>query len=224
MDYLIQHFDRVGPRLAEHIEIAGLTLVIALLIAIPLGIGLSRVPVLATLVLGALGVVYTIPSLALLAFLVPFFGLGTTTAVIALVAYSQFALVRNVVVAFAGVDPAVREAARGMGLTPAQVLWQVEWPLALPLILAGARIATLLIIGLTTIAAWVGAGGLGQILRTGVTQDNPPVIVAGVICVSAMALVADLAFRALERKALVYRSPLRADGPNRNAEETPLYV
>lgn len=212
MDYLVEHFDRVWPRLVEHLQIIGLTLGIALLIALPLGVGLSRAPRLGTPVLGVLGVIYTIPSLALFAFLVPFLGLGTRTAVVALVAYSQFALVRNVVVAFGGVDRTVLESARGQGMTPRQVLWQVELPLALPVILAGVRIATLVIIGLATIAAWIGAGGLGQMLVSGVSRDNPGLVIAGVICVTALALIVDAFFRLLERLTTPYRRPA-PDGP-----------
>jgi osmoprotectant transport system permease protein len=201
MDYLLNHFDRVWPRFLEHLQITGLTLGYALLIALPLGLLISRAPRLGGPLLGALGVIYTIPSLALFAFMVPFLGLGTNTAVIALVAYSQLALVRNVAVALRQVDPAAREAAQGMGMTPRQALWQVELPLALPVILAGVRIATLAIISLATVAAWIGAGGLGQLLVSGVSRDNPSLVIAGVICVTALALGADAVFRLLERLA-----------------------
>jgi osmoprotectant transport system permease protein len=209
MDYLTQHFDRVWPLLIQHVQITGLTLGIALLIALPLGLLVSRVRVLSTPVLGLLGIIYTIPSLALFALMIPFLGLGTTTAVVVLVGYSQFALVRNIAVAFNGLDPTVLEAARGVGMTPRQVLWQVEAPLALPIVLAGVRIATLVIISLATIAAWIGAGGLGFLLLNGVSQNHPSEVIAGVICVTAMALVADLFFRLLERRVGAYRYPAR---------------
>jgi osmoprotectant transport system permease protein len=198
-DYLLAHFwDRVLPRLIEHLQLVGLTLVLALLIAFPLGVLINRVRRLAGPLLGLLGVIYTIPSLALFALLIPFLGLGTGTAVAGLVAYAQLALVRNIAVALRGVDPALVEAARGLGMTRGQRLWQVELPLALPVILAGLRIATLTTISLATVAAWIGADGLGQILLIGVSQDNPPVIVAGVVCVGGMAISAEAGFRALE--------------------------
>src|SRR4051812_33891463 len=209
MDYLLQHFDRVWPRLIEHLQITLLTLGIALVIALPLGLLISRRRALSAPVLGVLGIIYTIPSLALFALMIPFLGLGVTTAVVALVAYSQFALVRNVAVAFNGLDPAALEAARGVGMTPRQVLRQVEAPLALPVVLAGVRIATLMIISLSTIAAWIGAGGLGYLLLNGVSQDHPSEVIAGVICVTAMALVADAFFRFLERRVGASRSPTR---------------
>ncbi len=215
MDYLLNHFDRVWPRFVEHLQITGLTLALALLIALPVGLLISRWPRLNTPVLGLFGVIYTIPSLALFAFMIPFLGLGTQTAVIVLVAYSQLALVRNINIAFRGLDPAVLEAARGIGMTPRQVLWQVELPLAIPVILAGVRIATLAIISLATIAAWIGAGGLGQMLLNGVSQDNPNVVIAGVICVTALALAADGLFRLIEWTLSPYRRPL--SGPRRRA-------
>src|SRR5439155_8873288 len=139
------------------------------------------------------------PSLALLAFLVPFLGLGTVPALVALVTYSLVLLVRNVTVAFAGVSPAAVEAARGLGMTGGQVFWRVELPLALPVILAGMRITTLSIISLTTIAAWINAGGLGQIIRDGELRDDSRLILAGVGAVMALAVLTDLLYRLIER-------------------------
>src|SRR2546426_420002 len=143
--YLFQHFDLVWPRVVEHLRISGISLAIATLIALPLGLLLSRVSRLANPVLVVLSMIYTIPSLALFAFLLqfPFMDLGPKTAITALTAYSLFALVRNTMVGFNGVDPAVIEAATGMGMSGSQILWRIELPLALPVILAGMRIATL---------------------------------------------------------------------------------
>ena len=150
--------------------------------------------------MGIFDVVYTIPGLAVFAFLLtlPGIGIGLQPAVIALAGYSLFILVRNTVVAYNGVDPAIIEAAKGMGMSSAQRLWKVETPLAMPVILAGLRIATLSTIGLATIAAWVGAGGLGQLLREGIR--NPSKLYAGVLCVALMAIGFDLAFRFVERR------------------------
>ena len=195
MIYLPPNF---ADRVIEHFYLTGLTLVLSLLIALPLGLLVSRQRALQGPVLSVLGVIYTIPSLALLAALVPLLGLGTVPAVTALVLYSQLTLVRNVAVGFGGVDPAAVEAARGMGMTPGQVLWRVEVPLALPVILAGMRIATLAIISLTTIAAWIGAGGLGQVIRDGVQRDDNRLILAGVLAVTVMALGADAIYRLIE--------------------------
>jgi osmoprotectant transport system permease protein len=197
--YLFQHFDKIWPRLIEHLTISGISLIIALLISLPTGLLLSRNHRPATLVLGVLDAIYTIPSLALFAFLLPlpFIRLGAQPAIIALVAYSLFALVRNTMVAFDGVDPAIKEAALGMGMSSSQILWRIEVPLALPVIIAGVRIATLSTISLTAVAAWIGAGGLGLLLKEGI--DNPSKLYAGVIVVSLMAIGADLLFRVIER-------------------------
>lgn len=197
--YLFNDFDKIWPRLIEHLTISGLSLLIAFLIALPLGLLLSRAPALATPVLAVLGIIYTIPSLAFFAFLVslPFIGIGAQPAVIALTAYALVVLVRNTMVAFNGVDRSVKEAARGMGMSGSQMLWRIEVPLALPVIVAGARIATLSTLSLTTIGAWIGAGTLGQLLKDGLTR--PSKLYAGVICIGVLAVAADLLFRLIER-------------------------
>jgi len=196
--YLFDNFDVVWPRVLEHLTIVGISLAIALVISMPVGLFLSRKQSIANPVLGVLGVIYTIPSFALFAFLVPITGIGAQPAIIALVAYSLVVLVRNTMVGFNGVDRAVIEAARGMGMNGRQQLWRIEVPLALPVIVAGMRIATLSTIGLTTIAAWIGAGGLGQLLKDGI--NNPSKLYAGVIAVGVMAIGADLLFRLLEKQ------------------------
>jgi osmoprotectant transport system permease protein len=201
--YLFEHFDKVWPRLVEHLTISGVSLLIALLISLPTGLLLSRNHRFAPPVLGLLDGIYTIPSLALFAFLLslPFSRIGAQPAIIALVAYSLFVLVRNTMVAFDGVDRSVKESALGMGMSAAQILWRIETPLALPVIIAGVRIATLSTISLTSIAAWIGAGGLGLLLKEGI--NNPPKLYAGVIAVGVMAVGADLLFRLVERRVSV---------------------
>lgn len=206
--YLFENFDnRVWPRMWEHIQLSGTAVLIAMLIALPLGLLVSRIKSLATPVLGVLGVIYTIPSFALFAFLVPFTGIGTEPALIALSAYSLVVLVRNTMVAFNGVDPAVKEAATGMGMSAVQVLYRIELPLALPVIIAGIRIASLSTIGLTTIAAWIGAGGLGQLLRDGMSDPTYSRLWAGIISIGLIAIAADLLFRFLERLVSVPATP-----------------
>jgi osmoprotectant transport system permease protein len=213
--YLVKNFPQVWARFLEHLGIAGTALGLAVLIALPAGLLLSRVHRLAGPVLIALGIIYTIPSFALFAVLVPITGIGAQPAIIALVAYALFILVRNTMVAFDGVDGAVLEAAQGMGMSAWQRLWRIEWPLALPVILAGVRIATLSTVSLTTIAAWIGAGGLGQLLRDGVTY--PSELYAGVIAVAVMAIGADVLFRGLERL-------VRPRGERRQASAVPAPV
>ena len=205
MDALIQYFsdgfkyitgkwERVEPNFIGHLQLVGVTLLIATAIAFPLGLLISRQRRLATVVLGILGVLYTIPSLAFLALVVPFTGLSQTTTIIVLVVYAQTMLVRNIMLGLTGVDPAILEAARGMGMSRWQVLRQVEMPLALPVIIAGFRIATLVTISVATIGALVGANGLGQL----VLDNNDRRRAAGIILVVAIALVADLGYRLLE--------------------------
>ncbi|MEI6043706.1 MAG: ABC transporter permease [Chloroflexota bacterium] len=199
--YIFDRWERVSPRFSEHLQMVGLSLGIALLIALPLGFLISRVRWLSAPVLGVLGVLYTIPSLAFLAFFVPVYGLGFTTTVIVLVIYAQTMLVRNIALGFTGIDRSILEAARGMGMSSSQVFWQVELPLATPVIVAGIRITTLSIISIATVGAWVGAGGLGQLLRV----DNPRLNAAGIICVILIALVADQLYRVLELVTGGYR-------------------
>jgi osmoprotectant transport system permease protein len=199
--YLFNNFDRVWPRIVEHVLVSGEALLWAALISLPLGYALSRArgQSLATPVLVLLGLVYTIPSFALFAFLVPFMGIGRAPAVTALAAYALVVLVRNTMVAFGGVDPAVKEAARGMGMGPGRLLWRIELPLALPVLVAGLRIATLATIGLASIAAWIGAGGLGQLLRDGLQDPTYSKLYAGLISIGALAVLSDLVFRVIER-------------------------
>ena len=204
MDYLINNWDRVWPRILEHLTVSGLSLVVALVIALPLGLLLNRKHTLASPVLVVLGVIYSIPSLALLAILVTFVGIGLWPAVIALTAYALVVLVRNTMVGFDSVNPAVKEAATGMGMSGGQMLWRIEVPLALPVVVAGIRIAALSTIALTAVAGLaVGAGGLGQILKEGI--NNPSKLYAGVISIAAIAILTDAVFRLLERTVRVPR-------------------
>lgn len=201
MRYLIENWNEVGELLLQHLWLTGSALGMAALIALPVGVLLARLPRLRGPVLGVLGVLYTIPSLSLLVLLIPLLRLGYWPAVVTLVIYAQLVLVRNVVVGLAGVDPAVVEAARGMGMSTWQRLVQVELPLALPLMLAGLRIATLSTIAIATIAAFVNAGGLGTLLFDGVRSSNSEKILAGAIAVAALAIVANLVLLQAERLA-----------------------
>jgi osmoprotectant transport system permease protein len=201
MRYLWNNLPLVASLFGQHLRLTAIALLIALLIALPLGVLVARVRWLRGPVLGVLGVIYTIPSLSLFVLLIPLVGLGTVPAVIALVAYAQLVLVRNIVVGLTSIDPAVIEAARGMGMSGWQRFARVELPLTLPLLLAGARIATLSIIGIGTIAAFINAGGLGQLLFEGVATGNRNKIVAGALAVSTLAIGANTILRLLERRA-----------------------
>lgn len=199
MGYLLENWGEVFGYTLEHLALCGQALLYALLVALPLGLLVSRVRWLANIVLGLLGLVYTIPSLAFLGFLIPIVGIGADNLLIALVAYAQVSLVRSIVLAFGGLDPAVIEAAKGMGMSGWQRLLRVELPLAAPVILAGVRVTVLLLIGLATIGGWVAAGGLGRLLYTSLNRRQPDGVLAAALMLAVLAVAADFAFRRLER-------------------------
>jgi osmoprotectant transport system permease protein len=187
----------------EHLMLVAAAMGIAIAAGVPLGIVLTRQPGLKRWVLGATNIIQTVPSLALFGFLIPvplIGGIGNKTAVVALVLYSLLPIVRNTFTGISGVDRAVIEAARGMGMTDRQLLWQVELPLSFPVILSGVRIATVISIGTATIAAAIGAGGLGTYIFRGVASVNNNVILAGAIPAAAMAILADLTLGWAERR------------------------
>jgi osmoprotectant transport system permease protein len=199
MTYLFAHLARVADLLGQHVVLVGVALIVALVIAVPLGVLATRNTRAGAVILGVTGVIYTIPSLALLAVLVTALGLGQTTAIVALVAYAQMILVRGVVAGLRGVDVALIDAARGIGFTPRQTLWRVEFPSALPVMLGGVRVATVSLVALATVAAWINAGGLGVLLFEGISTNNPDKIVAGALAAAALAIIADVALRGAER-------------------------
>ncbi len=202
LKYLVTHFGDVLLRFREHLVMTLVALLIALLVAFPIGILVSRYRRLEGPIISALNLLYTIPSLALLVLFItiPFIGLGTDNAVVVLVIYAQIILVRNIVVGLKGVDPDVLEAARGMGMGSAQRLLQIELPLALPVIIAGIRIAAVTIIGIGIVAALVNAGGLGRLLFDGVSRNYPDMIVAGALGATALAGLTNVALRLVERR------------------------
>jgi osmoprotectant transport system permease protein len=183
----------------EHIELTVIAVVIGLLVSLPLAVLAWRFRWLETPVLGATGLIYTIPSLALFAFFVPITGLSRTTAEIGLIGYTLLILVRNTVTGLDGVPEEVREAARGMGFRPLRQLVKIDLPLALPAIVAGVRIATVTTIGLVTITALIGEGGLGKLIYDGFLRDfHTTLIVGSVMCV-VLAFVADALLVGLEK-------------------------
>ena len=202
IEFFVSHGDEVLRLTGEHLALVGLSTGGAVLIGIPLGVGLARNPRWRRPVLGLVNVIQTIPSLALFAILIPLpviGGIGTSTALIALVLYSLLPVVSNTVAGLIGIDPAVREAAVAMGMTDRQLLWKVELPLALGVILTGVRVATVIGVGLATIAAAIGAGGLGMFIFRGLAMLDTRLILAGAIPAAAMALAADLILGRVER-------------------------
>ncbi|XID93469.1 ABC transporter permease [Paenibacillaceae bacterium WGS1546] len=199
MNYLFDNPDKVLPFFWEHLSLTFGSLLIALCIALPLGLLIAKYKKLQAPVTSVLGVIYTIPSMALYAALIPYTGLGVTTATIGLVAYAQMILVRNVVAAIRGIDPMMIEAAKGMGMSKSQIVFKIEIPLSVPVVIAGIRVATVSIISIGTIAAWIGAGGLGRLIFQGLNQDHTGKIIAGTVTIAVLAIGADLLFRVLEK-------------------------
>ena len=189
----------------QHLVLVVLSTGAAALVGIPLGVVLTRRPAWRPPVLGLAGVFQTIPSLALFGILIPIFGIGFWTAITALIVYALLPIVRNTYTGIAGVDPAIREAGRGMGMTDAELLRLVELPLAAAVILAGVRVATVVSVGVATIGAAIGAGGLGVYVFRGVAVVDDTLILAGAIPAALMVLAADGLFALLERR-LVWRA------------------
>ena len=203
LDYVLVNRAEVLASTLEHIWLVAVSSGLAIVIGVPAGILLTRRPRLRAPILGFANVVQTIPSLALFGFLIPLpfiGGIGARTAIVALVLYGLLPLIRNTYTGITSVDPAVREAARGMGMTDAQVLWIVELRLAAPVILAGIRIAVVLGVGVGTIAAAIGGGGLGEFIFRGVAMVNSAVILAGAVPAALLALIADGGLHLLERR------------------------
>jgi osmoprotectant transport system permease protein len=191
MRYIIDHPERMLELTQEHVRLVAISIVVAMVIGIPLGILITRLRWLEGSLIGITGVLYTVPSLALFAILMPYTGLGRTTVIVALVLYSLLAIVRNTVAGIDDVPAATLDAARGMGMTGSQKLLLVELPLALPVVLAGVRVATVAAVGIATVGALLGAGGLGRLIFDGISRGNTDRIVAGALGASVLALAAD---------------------------------
>ncbi len=202
---------RILRNTLEHLRLTGIALALACFLAIPLALWLYRYPRPAQALLYACGLLQTIPSLALLALLVPLVGLGTVPAITALFLYSLLPIVRNTLTGLFSVDPLLKQVAQGLGLTAAQQLRHVELPLALPTVLAGIRTAAIISVGTATLAAFVGAGGLGEPIITGLTLNDHGLVLQGAIPAALLAVAAELLFELLERAVLP--EPLRPAGP-----------
>jgi osmoprotectant transport system permease protein len=199
-DWILANLDEIGRRLGEHVLMTVGAVSIGFVVSFVLALAIRRSPRLYAPILGVTGVLYAIPSLALFSLLIPFTGLSLLTAEIALVIYTLLILVRNLVTALNGVPAEVLEAADGMGLTGMQRLWRVELPIAAPVIVAGVRIATVTIVGLVTVTALIGVGGLGYlIVNSGIQRSFATSIYTGVVLSVALAAVLDLALLWLQR-------------------------
>ncbi|MEA5565817.1 MULTISPECIES: ABC transporter permease [unclassified Anabaena] len=204
--FLFKYAPEILQHTLEHLFLVGVAISIAIIIGIPLGILITRQTQLRQPILGVANILQTIPSLALFGLLIPvpiIGGIGVVPAIVALTLYSLLPIIRNTYTGITGVDPAIREAGRGMGMTDRQLLLQVEIPLGMGVILAGVRVATVISIGIATIAAAIGAGGLGVFIFRGISVVNNQLILAGAVPAAVIALVADLLIGWLEKKLKV---------------------
>jgi osmoprotectant transport system permease protein len=201
--FLFRYGSEILQRTGEHLVLVTVAIAIAVLVGLPLGVLITRNKALRQPILAIANVLQTIPSLALFGLLIPFVGIGPVPAIIALTLYSFLPIIRNTYTGIMAVDPAVHEAGRGMGMTDWQLLSQVEIPLALGVILAGVRVATVIAIGIATIAAAIGAGGLGVFIFRGISVVNDQLILAGAVPAAAIALIADYGIGWIEHRLMV---------------------
>ncbi|WP_295532158.1 ABC transporter permease [uncultured Thioclava sp.] len=204
IQFIANNWSSILGMALQHIAIVGTAVGLAILTGVPLGIAITQNRRAADIVLYIASIIVTIPSIALFGLMIPILshigqGIGWLPAVIAILLYSQLPIVRNTYTAITNIDPALREAAKGMGMTATQRLWQVEIPIAVPVIMAGVRTAVVMNIGVAAIAAYIGAGGLGVLISRGISQTDPRQLVTGALAVSLLAILADWALLQLQK-------------------------
>ena len=199
-DWIAGHLDELAFRLGQHVELTAIAVGVGLVIAFALSLLILRTPRLEAPITWVTGTLYTIPSLALFALLVPITGLSVLTAEIGLVSYTLLILIRNIIRGIRGVPADVREAAVGMGYAPRELLWRIEVPLALAVIIAGVRLATISTIGLVTVTALIGQGGFGFLILIGIQRFFSTELIAGAVLSVALAIAADALLVLLQRR------------------------
>lgn len=204
-NYVASDWNNILAYTMEHLQLVGIAIIIAIIIGVPLGIYLTTNDYLAETVLQVASIIITIPSIALFGIMIPILsmigqGIGFLPALIALVLYSQLPIIRNTYTAIQNVNPNIRDAAKGIGMTTFQRLMKVEIPNALPLIMAGVRTATVLNIGIGAIAAFIGSGGLGVLINSGISRGNNNMVLAGAVFVSILALIADFILKFIQSR------------------------
>lgn len=198
LQYVISQKTQILDLLVQHIYLTITAIGIAILIGVPLGILVSRVKFLRKPIIGFVNLVQAVPSMALLGLLIPILGIGSTPAIFMVVVYSLLPIVKNTYTGISGIDPVVLESAKGIGLTKNQSLFKIQLPLALPIIMSGIRISAVTAVGLMTLAAFIGAGGLGYLVFSGVQTVNNNMILAGAIPACILALIVDFIFGKIE--------------------------
>lgn len=198
--FLLERGNELVTKIGEHIFISGVALLLGILFAVPIGVLLTRTKRTAAIVIGLTSALQTVPSLALLALMIPIFGVGKIPAIIALFIYSLLPILRNTYIGIKEVSSDYKDAAKGMGMTNVQSIFMVELPIAMPTIMAGIRLAAVYVIAWATLASYIGAGGLGDFIFSGLNNYQPELIFAGTIPVTILALTADLLLGLLEKK------------------------
>ena len=199
VEFITQRAPELWQKTLEHLILTGVSTGLAMLVGLPLGVWIMRNALVRRPVLGVVGIVQTVPSLAMLAFLLPFLGIGVKPAIVALTLYALLPIVRNTFTGLSEVPAEVIEAAQGMGFTARQRLWMVELPLAMPVIVAGIRTAAVIGVGIATLSAFIGAGGLGDFINRGLAMNNTRLILLGAIPAAALALLIDCVIGLIER-------------------------
>jgi len=197
-DFISQQSGKLWSQTLAHIALTLISLILAVLVALPAGVAISRRPGLAKLVLGFAGALQTIPSIALLGVMIPFLGIGPKPAILALFLYALLPIIRNTYAGIQSVNAAVVDAAKGLGMSIRQILFKVELPLAFPVIMAGIRTATVINVGVATLAAYIAAGGLGEFIFGGIALNNSNMILAGAIPAALLAIVFDFLLSLLQ--------------------------
>ncbi|APC48866.1 choline ABC transporter permease [Virgibacillus halodenitrificans] len=199
-EFLSNHGIELLIKTGEHLYISFVAILLGVVVAVPLGILFSRIPKMADRLISFVGILQTIPSLAILAFFIPLLGVGKLPAILALFFYSLLPILRNTYIGIQGVNASVREAGKGMGMSNWQSIMKLELPLALPVIMAGIRLSTVYLIGWATLAAFIGGGGLGDFIFDGLNLYQPVLIIAGTVPATILALLADRLLAIVEQK------------------------
>lgn len=198
--FLNAHGSELVTKTWEQLYISAFALILGIIVAVPLGIVLTRFPKTAKVVIGIASMLQTVPSLALLALMIPLFGIGKLPAVVALFIYSLLPILRNTYIGMEDVDPVLKDSAKGMGMTTLQSIRQVEIPMAMPIIMAGIRLSAVYVIAWATLASYIGAGGLGDLIFNGLNLFQPDLIIGGTIPVTLLALLVDYLLGKLEKR------------------------
>lgn len=198
--FLSQYGIELVMKTWEQLYISAIALGLGVLVAVPIGVTLTRFPKTASVIVGLASMLQTVPSLALLALMIPLFGIGKVPAIVALFIYSLLPILRNTYIGMNDVDPTLKDSARGMGMTTMQSIWQVELPMAMQVIMAGIRLSAVYVIAWATLASYIGAGGLGDFIFNGLNLYQPDLIIGGTIPVTILALIVDFLLGKLETR------------------------